>query len=323
MTRLGRAPGGRGIVAAALTVLGAIGPAAAQEPGSGSGDPLTWSEFRTVPSVAPDARIAWGAHPEQFGDLHLPEGAGPHPVVVLVHGGCWLSIADTGYMSHLARALVDAGWAVWAPEFRRVDMPGGEWPGILVDVAAGTDHLRQVARHHPLDLERVVLMGHSSGGHLALWLAGREGLAASGAEAPLRGENPVQVRGVVGLAAIAGVADYHARGGGGCGSEAVATLLGGDPSDHPDRLRLAEPGARLPHGVPVLLATGELDSVVPLAHDESFADDVGGDVRVVPVAQAGHFEVVAPWTAGFATLWRELGPFLEHVARPSPRRGRR
>jgi acetyl esterase/lipase len=285
--------------------------------------PLSWSEFRTLAPVEPELRLRWGEEPEQVGELHLPAGEGPHPVVVLLHGGCWLSIADTGYMSHLARHLVVGGWAVWAPEYRRVDMPGGAWPGILTDAAAGTDHLRRLARSHPLDLDRVVLVGHSSGGHLALWLAGRTGMATKGGEGRLRGRDPLPVRGVVGLAAIAGVADYHAIEGGGCGPEAVPTLLGGAPSTVPDRLRLAEPGGRLPPDLPVLLATGELDTVVPLVHGKAFARTAPAAVRVVPVPGAGHFEVVAPWTPGFLGLWNEMEPFLRQVTRLSPDEGRR
>lgn len=303
-------------------VLGGAAPAVAQGAAGATG-PLTWSEFREFDPVAPDAEVRWGNDPEQRGDLYLPSGAGPHPVVALVHGGCWLSIADTRYMSHLARRFADEGWAVWVPEFRRVDMPGGGWPGILVDVAAGVDHLRSLAPEHDLDLARVVLAGHSSGGHLALWLAGRGRLRRGGEEGRLRGSGPLAVRGVVGLAAIAGVADYHRRGGGGCGPEAVPALLGGEPGAHPERLRLAEPGARLDPGVPVLLATGEDDAVVPLAHDLAFAAEVGVHVRVVPVAGAGHFEVVAPWTDGFSALWRELGPFLREAADLSSDEGRR
>jgi acetyl esterase/lipase len=315
---------GTAVVAAVVVVATVAWPSGlrAQEPESDPG-PLSWEQFRTVVPAEPDARVRWGTHPEQTGELYLPEGAGPHPVAVLVHGGCWLSIADTRYTSHLARTLADAGWAVWAPEFRRVDMPGGEWPGILVDVGAGADHLREVATEYRLDVGRVVLVGHSSGGHLALWLAGRRNLEASDTGVGLRGSDPLAVRGVVGLAAIAGVADYHARNGGGCGPDAVAALLGGDPAVHRERLRIAEPGPRLPRDLPVLLATGELDSVVPLVHGEAFAAQVGRHVRVVRVPAAGHFEVVAPWTAGFAALWRELEPFLDEVALSSSDEGRR
>lgn len=280
-------------------------------------DPISWSAFRTVPAVEPDARLAWGESEDAFGELYLPDTPGPHPAVVLVHGGCWQSIAGVGYMSHLARALTSEGWAVWSIEFRRIDQPGGSWPGILEDVARATDHLRTVAADHPVDPTRVVAMGHSSGGHLALWLASRGSLPDDPAEGPrLRGDAPVAVAGVVGLAAIADLADYHGRRGGGCGSDVVERLLGRPPSDWNDRLALTSPATRLPLGVPQLLVTGALDSTVPADHGRDWVERArasGDDVRIVVPPDAGHFEVVAPWTSPFAGVRSEIVDFLRRV----------
>lgn len=117
-------------------------------------------------------------------------------MAVVVHGGCWLSIANNDYIDRVAERLTQAGWATWNLEFRRIDEPGGAWPGIFRDVAAGTDHLRSVAKDRPLDLDRVVTVGHSSGGHLALWLASRHRIPA-GAE--LHDDDPLPIQGVVAL----------------------------------------------------------------------------------------------------------------------------
>lgn len=283
-------------------------------------EPLSWSEFRTLEPVHPDARVAWGEGPEAFGELHLPAGAGPHPVVVLIHGGCWKAIADVGYVSHLARALAEAGWAVWAPEFRRVDQPGGAWPAILEDVASAADQLRTLSADHPVDPERVVAMGHSSGGHLALWLAGRSRLPPDPPDGPrLRGTDPLPVAGVVGLAAIADLGDYHARGGGGCGPAAVPDLLGLPLDEAGARLSLSSPAALLPLGVPQLLVTGVRDTTVPPAHGAAWvasARAAGDDARLVTPPAAGHFEVVAPWTDSFAAIWPEVRSFLETFRSP-------
>ena len=131
-------------------------------------------------------KFSYGEDPLQFGELYLPAGDGPFPVVVLIHGGCWLAEFDQAHLRSLAVAARDSGFAVWNVEYRRVGNPGGGWPGTFLDVAAGTDYLRELARQHPLDLEQVVPVGHSAGGHLALWLAMRSQLTAKERRIPCR-----------------------------------------------------------------------------------------------------------------------------------------
>lgn len=303
---------------AVRSLAGALAAALTLATGALAQEPLSWSEFRTLDRVAPDAREVWGPGENAFGEMYLPSGRGPHPVVVLVHGGCWRSIAGVDYMSHLARALAEEGWAVWSPEFRRVDQPDAQWPAILVDVGRATDHLRALAQRYPLDLEQVVAMGHSSGGHLALWLAGRERRPSDDAgegegEDALRGPNPLPIVGVVGLAAIADLSDFHLREGGGCGAAAVEQLLDEPPAEWHDRMRLASPSSALPLGVPQLLVTGALDTTVPAAHARQWAESAraaGDSVQMVIPVGAGHFEVVAPWTAPFESAWTDIADFL-------------
>ena len=129
-------------------------------------------------SVPPaDHRIAYGPDAMQFGDLRLPKGSGPHPLAIIVHGGCWLAaFADLQLMAPLSDALTRAGIATWNIEFRSVDSRGGGWPNTLLDVASAVDHSRELAAQHPLDLKRVVVIGHSAGGHLAQWAAARHRL---------------------------------------------------------------------------------------------------------------------------------------------------
>jgi len=300
--------------------------------------PMSWAQFRQLDRVAPDHRVQWGAEAEQFGELYLPAALSPTPtptpVAIVVHGGCWLSIADVSYMTHFARRIADAGWAVWVPEFRRADMPGGSWPGMMTDLAAATDHLRGLASDFALDLDRVVTLGHSSGGHLALWLAARPQLSdmdAPETAARLRGAQPIEPKAVIGLAAIADLDDYEARAGGGCGPDAVPTMLSSSASgasgDDPGiattsagppvplevRRRLSQPGLHLPANLPVRLITGEQDVIVPVAHNEVFAAGQGAAVEVVAVPDAGHFEVVAPWTSPFEVVWAVIEPVLDGV----------
>jgi len=272
---------------------------------------MTWERFRSLPDASSGERIAWGRRASSFGELALPSRPAPHPVAVVVHGGCWRTTADLTYMRHLAAALVDRGWATWSIEFRRVDEEDARWPAILEDVGAGIDHLRVLAREYPLDLGRVVATGHSSGGHLALWAASRHRLPDSAEGAALRGKAPLRLAGIVGLAPITGLEDFHRRRDRSCPDSAVSDLLGGGDDLPADRLRLADPALLAPLDVPQLLLIGSDDDTVPPAHVHTFAEGVsnaGDRVVVVEVEGAGHFEVVAPWTPSWRTV---VGPAID------------
>jgi acetyl esterase/lipase len=236
-------------------------------------------------------------------------------VAVVLHGGCWLSIAGNDYMDPVAEALTAAGWATWNLEFRRLDEPGGAWPGIFRDVAAGTDHLRQVAGTYPLDLHHVVTVGHSSGGHLALWLASRHRIPA-GSE--LHHDDPLPIHGVVSLAGIADLTHYHEMRVEACG-DTPSQLLGGTPPPESPRTAQASPAALLPNGVPQLLVTGEDDYAVPPAHGEAYAALAvakGQEAVHHVIPRSSHFEIVAPWTEPWKDAWGFILPFLERVRRP-------
>lgn len=271
---------------------------------------MTTAEAMARPRPPADVRLAYADHPSGFGELRLPPGEGPFPVVVLVHGGCWLAEYDLGYMAGLAAALAAEGYATWTIEYRRVGEEGGGWPGTFMDVAAAADHVRVLARSYPLDTGRVVAVGHSAGGHLALWLAARRVLAA---DDPLRRDDPLALAGVVSLAGIPDLAAYAAPEG--CGA-AVPGLLGGEPDAHPERLRRASPIALLPLGVPQVLIAGGRDTIVPPAHARAYAAAGGDDpVRVVVVEAAGHFELVTPR----GKPWRELRRALAELSAPAGR----
>ena len=232
----------------------------------------------------------YGTEDPQVGELRVPPGAGPHPVAVLVHGGFWRSAYDRSLMEPLATDLVARGWATWNIEYRRVGEPGGGWPGTFDDAAAAVDHLAAlVTAGETLDLERVVAIGHSAGGHLALWLAGRPSLPA---DAP--GASPTVV--VAAAVSQAGVADLVAAAHGRVGGSAVPDLLGGDPGEVPDRYATASPVALVPMGVPTLCVHGEADPLVPIDQSERWAAaavGAGDPVELVAFA-GGHFEVLDP-----------------------------
>jgi acetyl esterase/lipase len=235
-----------------------------------------------------------------FGDLRVPRGAGRFPVAVIVHGGCWRSQYDLVHLGSLAAALGDAGIATWSLEFRRIGDAGGGWPGTFDDVAQGADHLRTLARECPLDLERVVLVGHSAGGHLALWLAARKKLPA---ESPIRSANPLAVRGVVALAGIADVRGYGSLPG--FCNDSVELLLGGSPKKVPERYAQANPFELLPFGVPLRLVHGALDTIVRLEQSQRFVAEArakGDDARAVVIDAAGHFDLIAPFSPAWPTV---------------------
>lgn len=278
----------------ALLAIGSATPLHGQE-----GKMLTTAEALALPQPAADHRLAYGPGPLQFGELRLPEGKGPFPVAIVLHGGCWLAAYDLGYVAGLASALAAEGIATWSVEYRRVGDEGGGWPGTFLDVAAGADHLRALAERFPLDLGRVVALGHSAGGHLALWLGGRRGLPA---ESALASGEPLALSGVVGLAPIADLAAFSSETG--CGA-AVPDLLGGAPGAVPERLRLASPIAMLPLGLPQRLLVGAADPVVPPAQVRAYAEaarKAGDEVTLVEIPAAGHFEAVVPGSAAWTAV---------------------
>ncbi|MBM3262471.1 MAG: alpha/beta hydrolase [candidate division Zixibacteria bacterium] len=261
---------------------------------------LTWNDIAALPAPAAGLRIPYGDGAFQFGDLRLPEGTGPYPVAVVIHGGCWLSRIDLEHAGHLSVALNRAGLATWTLEYRRIGNPGGGWPGTFEDVAAGTDHLRTLATRFPLDIKRVVLIGHSAGGHLALWTAARPNFLKTH---PLFSRDPLRVQGVV---ALAGITDLRAYGtGSGNCNASVYPLMGGTPAEVPERYALANPVELALSGVPVWLVHGTEDVIVPVEQSRRFRDiarSKGGEASLLTIQNAGHFEPIAPFTPA----WKEV-----------------
>jgi len=249
---------------------------------------LTAADVVALPRPPADEVVRYGPDGLQWGELRLPDRPGAHPLALVLHGGCWLAEYDLGYMSGLAAALAEAGVATLSLEYRRVGDEGGGWPGTFADVAAAADHVRAIAGEHDLDLDRVVAVGHSAGGHLAIWLAARRRLAV---DDPLRGPDPLPLAGVVALAGIPDLAAYAAPEG--CGS-AVPALLGGEPAELPGRLLRVSPIERAPLGVRQILVIGGRDTIVPAEQARRYAGRAGAEVEIREVEPAGHFELVVP-----------------------------
>lgn len=261
----------------------------------------------SLPRIATD--VLRGGTLERYADhrwgvceLHLPSGPGPHPVVVVVHGGSWKAGYDRRIMRPVCRDLVRRGWAAWNIEYRRMGGgQGGGWPATFTDVAAAVDAL--AASSAPLDLDRVVLLGHSAGGHLALWAAGRDRLPG---DAP--GARPlVRPRAVIAQAPVADLERARsliAPGG------LVFDLLGGGPDAVPERYALANPARQVPLDVPALLVHGAEDQTVSVGQSRDYAARAraaGAQVELVEPPGANHRAHVDPRSPAWAAVTGRLG----------------
>lgn len=256
-------------------------------------------DVEALPSKPADTRIPYGADPLHFGELRLPKGNGPFPVAVVIHGGCWVSpFATLQNTAALADALRDAGIATWNIEYRRLDNAGGGWPGTFADIADATDHVRQIAKAHPLDLSRVVTVGHSAGAHLALWAAARSRLPKG---SPLNRPDPLRLRAAVALGGPGDLKGFYEYAAKICGSNVIDKLMGGSPASVAERYAQGSPAELLPLGVRQVLIVGVQDGVMPPPMRESYAAAAtkAGDTVEILEVPGGHFEVIAPTSAAW------------------------
>ena len=242
-------------------------------------------------------RIEYGDAPQQFGDLWLPdEPPGALPVVVLVHGGFWRARYGLDLMDPLAADLVDRGFAVWNIEYRRVGQDGGGFPGTMLDVGAAIDHIaaRSVG---PLDLERVAFVGHSAGGHLAFWAAGRDHL-----EDGEPGGDPALLPGlVVGQGPVGDLLEAVRLG---AGHGAVLDLMGGPPDDLVREYAVANPA--IGAAVAVAVVRGERDDVVLPEYSVPAA---ASPVTEIDIAGEDHFDLIDPASRSWASVVELLEEF--------------
>jgi acetyl esterase/lipase len=248
---------------------------------------VSWREIEALPPDIADHRISYGEDALQFGELRLPETSGPHPVAVFIHGGCWLNQFSLDHVAVMSRALANQGYAVWTPEYRRVGDAGGGWSGTFDDITRSVVFLRRITAEYLLDLRRVIVMGHSAGGHLALWLAA---------------QNNLPLRGVISLAGICDLKAYE-RLGNDCAAS-LPGLLGGTSRDVPERWAKASPIELLPIDIRVSLIHGERDAIVPLSQSASFAAAAGCELHVV--RGGGHFDMVSPHANAFEIICQTL-----------------
>ncbi len=243
---------------------------------------------QSILDLAPPAtgeKIAYGADENQFGELRVPEGAGPHPLAIVIHGGYWRARYDLKHIGHLCVALNREGFATWSLEYRRLGNRGGGWPGTLDDARSGSEHVKKIASAKKIDLRRVIAIGHSAGGQIALWLAKQKA---------------IDLRGVVPLAPVA---DLRKAWELKLSANVVEEFLGGPPSLVAERYRAASPVEMVPLGVAARVIHGAADDVVPISMSREFvaaAKKAGDNAALIELKGTGHFELIDPrsdaWT---------------------------
>ncbi|PZS25456.1 MAG: alpha/beta hydrolase [Pseudonocardiales bacterium] len=260
--------------AGAAGVAGAVGLAGCS--------PRSRQTARVTPSAA--IRHTYGSDPSQFGELYRPNEPGHRGTVVVIHGGFWQSVYDLSLGAPLAADLARRGYSAWNLEYRRVGNGGG-WPHTLADVAAGIDLLATL----DVDTSHVVAVGHSAGGHLAVWAAGRSALAP---DAP--GHSP-QVA-VTAVVAQAGVLDLATAAATGVGGTVVPEFLGGMPAQAPQRYAVADPIQQVPLSAPVLCVHSRADRIVPFAQSTAYvtAAKKAGATATVHETTGDHFTLIDP-----------------------------
>lgn len=244
-------------------------------------------------------RVSYGSDRLQFGDLWLPDRPGPHPVAIVVHGGFWFNAYDLELMTPMSNAFAEAGIAAWNIEYRRIGDYGGGWPGTLLDTALAAEYVSILASEHDLDLRRVVTIGHSAGGHLALWFASRGKIPAGDT---LFTGKPLPLRAAISLA---GVSDLRRGWEMGLGGGAVEKLIGGTRDEMLARFATSSPAELLPLGVKQILIHGTADDRVPYEISQSYqslAASRGDDATLITLPDAGHFGVIDPTSKEFAIV---------------------
>jgi pimeloyl-ACP methyl ester carboxylesterase len=238
----------------------------------------------------PVLRIRYGTSPMQVADLRIPAGKGPFPLAVVIHGGCFVSATDDmSSIAPVADALTKKGIATLNLEYRKVGDVGGGWPNSYLDIGTGMDMVRGIARRYPIDLGHVSVIGHSAGAHFALWAASRSRLPAN---SEIRGSDPLKVAAVVAIDGPSALAPFVGRDVEECGEPVIVPLMGGTPSQFPQRYQQVDAGARLPLGmrqgfVKAQLAEGMSDYIAK-------AKSLGDPVQVYTPDHPYHFRIINP-----------------------------
>lgn len=270
---------------------------------------MSLEDYMALSGPDPSARIAYGAAPSQFVEVFRPAGQGPFPVVVLIHGGCWTAaFGGIRQMHNVAGALQKQGIAVWNVEYRRVDEAGGGYPGTYQDVNAALKTLETVADKYQLDVSRIAAMGHSAGGQLVQWLAGRARIPKS---SPLVPDDKLSIRNIISLGGLADLRAEKQLIRSRCGRD-TAELAGLPSSTRPDVFADTNAADLLPNGSTTYLINGEYDQISPLRVASDYAERArraGDAAETLVLPGAGHFDEIAASSAS----WKLIFPVIQRA----------
>jgi acetyl esterase/lipase len=250
-------------------------------------------DILTLPPPPADARIAYGTDPNQFLDLRLPSPKtklGPYPLLVNIHGGFWRAKYSLDHAGHLCAALAAKGVATANLEYRRVGNEGGAWPGTFSDIRAAYNFLVQNSPNHNFDSQKIIVMGHSAGGQLALCLASHE----------------TSVTRVISLAGVINLQRAYQLH---LSNDAVVEFMHGTPSEVTDHYREADPMQLSIPQAKQWLVHGSTDDTVPVdfsrdyvAAKQKSTGKEKEDVHLLEVAGASHIDVIDPHSAA----WKQV-----------------
>jgi acetyl esterase/lipase len=271
---------------------------------------VSWRDLIEGDLPQPTERIQYGTDSLQFGDLWLPDDE-PHTTVILIHGGCWLSAyPGVEMMNHMAEELRTEGFAVWNLEYRRLGHDGGGYPGTFLDAANGADFLKVIKSEFGLNLNRVIATGHSAGGHLATWLAAGKNIDR---KSELYNTNPIDIHAVISLAGINDLERYANYGSSSCGENTVEWLVNLKERGE-NAYTDTSPVNLLPLGVPHIEIVSAFDAPVPPFFGNHFvnaAKEAGDDATLVLQPNAGHFEMIAPWSKEWDEVLNHFNTILK------------
>lgn len=275
---------------------------------SATAAPISFKDLLSRPRAKPTEIVTYGPAPHQFAELWLPSGAGPHPTIIMIHGGCWLAeLPGTELQNYLSEDLRKRGYAVWSIDYRRIGEDGGGYPGTFLDAAAAAEKLKEIAPAKKLNLAKLIAVGHSAGGHLATWLAARPRLTAS---SPLAKAGALPITGVVSLAGINDLDAYRAKGPTACGGPpTIDSLVSANARPGVNLYADTSPAALLPLGVKQVVISGALDPIVPPSFGQDYARKAaakGDTVKEITIDGAGHFELIDPTSEAWKKIVAEI-----------------
>jgi acetyl esterase/lipase len=266
-------------------------------------------ELLKQPTPPANERITYGKDSLQFGEIRVPTGDGPFPVAVLIHGGCWSAklenlpdaVVSFELLRPIASALAEAGVASWNIEYRRLGNGGGGWPGTYLDIGRATDLLRDIAPRYHLDLNRVIVIGHSSGGQLGMWLAARDKLPKNSL---LRTDSPLSLKGVIDIDGPPDLEPFRAIEQPMCGGPVVTQFIGGTPAEFPNRYREGSVTGLLPTGVrqELFIRPKPAQLSALLEQYVGTAEKAGDPIRMLILKGNSHFDGINPRAPDWSTV---------------------